>query len=350
MSIFSGNRALTLYAQLQPGGPRVIPNSTGTWTNAGVAQMRFDTFDPKSANPLNTPKYKTGNSSPMKGVRGRQGGSGSLSKPFIPSGAAGTAPDDDVILQSIFGAAPTTVASTSVTYALADAIKYLFVPFYNKNAGMSSPTNAYMLGATPTQATFKIGGDFLDYTVNFTAVGRGDSQNFSSYTGGDSILKGGLTTYPAEPTGLTLNGNVVPGFGSGSSAQFGGSSLAELRGSVEITINTGISSIPDGVNDAYITGFLRGLRTIGVSKIQCIDSDGTVLNTLKQNSFSKTPLNIALSVYGVVGSTSTFNLGNVQWDAFEWSENGDALDVSFPNAMAHQTSIAALDDFTMVLT
>jgi hypothetical protein len=350
MAIFSGNRALALYAQLQTGGPRAINNTSGTWTSTGVSKLRYYSWDPKAINPTNQPNYKTGNSSPMIGVRGRQGASGTLTGPLIPSGVAGTPPDNDVLMQAIFGKAAVVAAGISVTYSLADALFYLFMPSYNKNAGMSSPTNTYLMGAIPTQATFKLGGNFLDFSANFTAVGRGDSLTFASYTGGDALLKGALTAFPVEPSLPTQNGNVIPGFGSGGSAQFGGSTVAELRSTVDIQFDLGIAPVADGFNDAYPIGFLRGLRKVSISRIQCIDSDGSGLNALKTSSYNKVPIAIALSVGGVAGSTITFNLANVQVDGFEFSENGDALDVIFPNAMAHQTTSSSIDDATCVLS
>jgi hypothetical protein len=349
MSIFSGNRAQTVYAQLQSGGPRLINSSSSTWVNTNSAKLRFDSWNPTSANPTNSPTYKTGNSSPMIGVRGRQGASGSLSGPVIPSGVAGLIPDNDPIYQAIFGKAA-VVGSTTVTYSIADSIFYLFMPWYNKNPGMSSPTNSYLLGATPTQATFTLNGNFLQFSANFTATGRGDSLTFGSYAGGDTLLKGGLTTYPAEPGSVTQNGNVISGFGSGGSAVFGGSVLPELRGALAITMDLGISAIADGFNDAYPIGFLRGLRRVSISRIQCIDSDGAVLNTIKSLSYSKTPTAIVLTVGGVVGSTVAFTLNNVQFDGFEYTENGDALDVVFPNAMAHQTTSTAVDDSNLIFS
>lgn len=347
MSVPSSNRQQTLWAQLQPGGPRVIPNSTGTWSNTTAVKLRYDSFGLTPANAINTPTYKTGKRSPLLGVRGRQGVSWTLTKDLIPPGAAGTAPDDDPILQAIMGVANTTVASTSVTYNLGETMYYLFLSRYNKTPGASSPTNAYVLGGVPTSVKFTGGGNFLKYDISGSGVGSGDSVNFSSYTGGDAPLKGGLTTYAAEPGSATQNGNVVPGFGSGAGFSFNGSSLAEVRGTIEISMDLGIDVVEDAVNDPYPIAFIPGLRQISLSKIQCLDTDGTVLNALKAASFSKAANPVTLVFGNVAGSIITFTLNNVQAGAMTWAENGAALDVSFDGSSAHATSVSVTDDMTI---
>jgi hypothetical protein len=347
----SSNRQQTLWAQLQSGGARTVNNSTGTWTSTGAAKLRYDSFQLAALNAVNTPTFKTGKRSPMIGVRGRQGlQSCTLTKDLIPSGAAGTAPDDDPILQAIMGAANVTVASTSVTYSLGEAIYYLFLSRYNKTPGMSSPTNAYVVGAVPQTVKFTGGGNFLKYEVGFAGVASGDSQNFASYTGGDAVAKGALTTYPAEPGSATQNGNVIPGFGYGAGFSYNGSALAEVRGTIEISIDLGIDVIADGLNDPYPIAFIPGLRQISLSRIQCLDSDGSVLNALKQASFSKVATPVTLVFGNVAGSIVTFTLNNVQAGAMTWSENGAALDVSFDNSMAHETSVTSADDMTIAFT
>jgi hypothetical protein len=346
----SSNRPITLWAQLQTGGPRVVNNTSGTWNSTGAKKLRYDSFSVTPQNAINTPTYKTGKRSPLAGVRGRQGVTSTLSKPFIPSGAAGTVPDDDPLLQAIFGAAGVTVASTSVTYSLGETLYYLFLPRFNNTPGLSSPTNLYVLGGVPTSVRFTGGANFLNYEIQMAGVGAGDSQNFASYTGGDAVLAGALTSFPTEPGSATQNGNIIPGFGSGAGFKFGGSSVAEVRNQIEISVDLGIDVIADAINDPYPIAFIAGLRQISISRIQCLDSDGSVLNSLKQASFTKAPTPVSLQFGNVAGSIVTFNLSNVQPGAMSWSENGAALDVVFDKADAHETSATSTDDMTLVIT
>jgi hypothetical protein len=344
----SSSRDRKLFAQIITGA-RAIPNASGVWTNTGVQQVRFNTFGPTAENAVNSPTYKTGNRSRLIGLRGRQGGSWTLQKPFFPSGSAGTRPDDDPILQAIFGATGTVVASTSVTYNLTDTLNYLAFFDYNTTPGLSSPTNRYLLGAIPQSVKFTGGGNFLDMEISGTAVGIGDSVNFASYTGGDAVLTGGLTTYPALPT-ATVNGNVLPGFGSGAGFAIGGSTLYEVRGTAEISMSMGVEGISDALTDAYTIGYVGGERSIGVSNITCIDSDSTLLNSLKAAAFSKAPQTLTFVFGNVAGSIVTITLNNVQIGQNSWEESGAGLNIKFGNSPAAATSVSVTDEMKVALT
>jgi hypothetical protein len=347
MAVLSSSRLQTLWAQIQTGGARAIPNSSGTWTSTGVRKQRFNSFGSSSANALNTPTYKTGTRSPLLGVRGRQGVSWNLGIPLIPSGAAGTAPDADPILQSIMGAAGVVVASTTVTYSLGDALYHLFLSRYNKTTGATSPTNNYVLGGIVQSFRIIGGGNFLDMEISGAGIGAGDSVNFAGYTGADAILKGGLTTYPAEPGSATQNGNVIPGFAAGAGFTFGGSTIAEVRGTVEISGEMGVDVIADTISDAYPYGFVGGLRQISISRLQCVDSDSSLLNALKQAAYTKAASAATLTFGNVAGSIVTINLANLQIGANSWSENGAALDITFDKSDAHETSSSVSDDLVI---
>ncbi|HEX4138364.1 MAG TPA: hypothetical protein VHY84_27385 [Bryobacteraceae bacterium] len=348
MPVFSSSRDRTLYAQALTA-PRAVLNSAGVWTSTGVQKVRFNTFTLNPANTVNSPTYKTGLRSRLAGLRGRQAGSWTLQKPFFPSGSAGTAPDDDPILKSIFGATATIVASVSATYNLVDTLSYLFLPTYNKTPGASSPTNSYVLGGIPTACKFTGGGNFLDMEITGTSVGVGDSVNFASYTGSDAILQGGLSTYPAEPS-PTVNGNVIPGFGLGAGFSLGGSALAEVRGTAEVSMDLGIEAISDALNDSYVIGFIGGERSIGLSNITCIDSDGSVLNALKAASFTKTPQTIVLQFGNVAGSIVTITLNDVQVGNMTWQESGAALNIQFGQSGANATTSLLTNEMVLACT
>jgi hypothetical protein len=339
----------SLFAQIQTGGPRVINNTTGVWTNTGTQKVRFNSFTLSANNAINSPTYKTGQRSRLLGVRGRQSGTFTLNKPFFPSGTAGTKPDDDPILQATFGATGTVVAATSVTYNLTDALNFLFMPTYNTTPGATSPTNSYLVGAIPQSVKFTGGGNFLDYEIQGTSVAVGDSVNFASYTGADLVAAGGLTTFPAAPT-VSTNGNVLTGFGGGAGFSFGGSSVAEVRGTCELSMNLNVEPIADALDDAYIVGFVGGQREISVSNITCIDSDSTVLNTLKAASFSKAATPVVFVFGNVAGSIITITLPDVQLGGVTWQESGAGLNIQFGQSSAAASTSALTDEMKIVLT
>jgi hypothetical protein len=343
------SRLQTLWAQPLTAFS-TFPNTTGTWTNTGAIKQRYDQFDPQGINPVNSPTYFTGTSSPLIGTRGRQNANWTLAMPLIPSGTAGTAPDSDPILQAIFGGAPTIVASTSVTYNLLDTVSPLGLFWYNKNANETTPTNYYILGACPTTVTFILNQNFLSFRAQGFGYGRGDSTSFASYTSGDAGLKGGLTAYPVEPGSVTQNGNIISGYGNGAVATFDSNSTLELRGQVEIEIATGLEGLGDTFANSYQVAAGRGLRTVRMQRIQCVDSDGTTISNLKAKAFSKSAINIALQVNGAAGNIATFNLKNVQLGGSEISVNGSFLDIIWNDNQAHASSAGVTDDATLVLT
>jgi len=310
------SRRQTLWAQVQTAFS-TFPNTSGTWTSTGAIKQRYDEYTSRSLNPVNSPTYYTGKSSPLIGTRGRQGAEWNLAMPFIPSGTAGTDADAGPILQSVFGGAPTIVAGTSVTYNLLDTVSPLGLFWYNQNSNETNPTNYYILGGCPTQFTFILNQNFVSMRGQGFGYGRGDSTSFSSFTGGDAGLKGGLTVYPAEPGVVTQNGNVIPGYGSGAAATFDGNATLELRGQVEITVDTGLEGLGDTFANAYQVAAGRALRRVSMNRIQCVDSDGTTISNLKAKAFSKTPITIALAVGGTAGNTITFTLANVQLGSAE---------------------------------
>jgi hypothetical protein len=347
----SSSRDRALYAQIQTGGPLVVPNAAGVWTNTSAQKVRFNTFTLAAANAINSPTYKTGLRSRLLGVRGRQSGSFTLQKPFFPSGTLGTKPDDDPILQSIFGATGAVSAGVSVTYSLSDALNFLFMPTYNTTPGAASPTNSYCLGAIPQSVNFTGGGNFLDYEIQGMSIGVGDSVNFAGpYAGGDLELAGGLTTYPAAPTGVTTNGNVIQGFGSGAGFSIGGSTLYEVRGTCEIAMNLGVEAIGDGLSNAYIIGFVGGEREINISQITCIDSDSTLLNSLKAAAFAKTTQSLSFVFGSVPGSIVTINLPYVQVGGWTWQESGAGLNIQFGNSAAAASTTLVTNEINIVLT
>lgn len=356
MSVYSGSRLESLYVQKQSAA-RTFTNSSGTWTNTGAQLCRHDKFTATPNNPINSPVFKTGDLSLLAGIRGRQSGTATYAGPLIPSGTAGTAPDLDAILQSVFGATATIVSSTSVTYNLGKTVYPIGFFRYNKSGG-SSPTNTYALGCAPTQ--FKLSGNqsFLNIDTTFAAVGIGDSVNFASYSGSlDAVLAGALSTYPAEPSSPSVNGNVLSGFGNTAGIKFACSSLSlsstaipEFRGTVELTCDTGITQIADTMNDYYALDYARGIRKWMLGNITAVDSDSSNLNILKQAAFSKATMTVTMVFGSVAGSIVTVTVNNVQTDGMELVENGDTFDVRFPNAMAHGSSISSANDVVIAFT
>ena len=346
MAIFSSNRLQTVYVQNQAANSlRSILNTAGTWTNTGAKKLRFTTFTMTPTRAVVDVPYKTGNSSVPVGVTGRASATFSGTMPLILSGAAGTVPDLDPVFAHIFGQPGTVVASTSVTYNLADAIITSCFFWYDKN-NLATPSNMYLLGAIIKSWKLSFNGAFPTLQIDGEAVYAVDQVYFASFTGPDAIVKGGLTTYPAEPS-VATTGNAQQGFGGTLTVD--GNSMTP-RGNLEISGVTGLELAADGYPDAYPFAVIRGQRRISFGSMTFLNDDSTGIVNLKQKSESKASINASLVLGATAGSICTVNLNNIQLTKNSFSENGTFLDVNFANSPAHASSTTVTDDATIALT
>ena len=353
MAVYSASALDAVYVQAQAANtPRTIPNAAGTWTSAGSILARHESLQLTSNRAVADRPDKTGTKSRLVGITARTSGSFTYTGPLVPNGAAGTAPDLDPILQSLFGQPATIVAATSATYNFLDSG---FIPIsffrYNKSGG-SSPTNFYAGGCLVQRLTLHLGGDYLMMTVEGKCVVVGDSAQFASYTGNDAIAKLGLTTFPAQPVGgapNTVSGTPINGFGG--TATFDGQSMAELRGATNITFNSGLDFVEDAFQDGYPFAIVSGRRSVTIGSLRFIDSDTSALNNLKTKAFTKSAINISIAVNNTAGSIVTINLNALQLQNYNLVENGPAFDIVYNGeSPAHATAVANTNDATLVFT
>ncbi len=353
MAVYSASALSRVFAQLQASNtPRTITNSSGTWTNTGSILTRHASCSFTRQRGVSPRPDKTGTRSSLVGIPGRTGGAFSWSGPLIPSGAAGTAPDlGEIFLKSAFGQAGTVVASTSVTYSFADTGIFPFALFMFNRSGGSSPTHEVAFGCVPQRIVLTFGGEYVMMSVDGKCVAIMSSTEFASYTGNDAVAKGGLTTFPAEPSSggpLAVTGSPIAGFGG--TATFAGNAMAELRGTYSITINTGLDLVEDAYQDGYPFAVTLGKRGVSLSSLRFLDSDGSALNTLKQNAFTKTAFDVSIAHNNVAGSIITPTLKSVQLAASQIVENGNTFDITFGDSMAHASAIGNVDDLAIAFT
>ena len=337
--VYSGSRLRTLYAVLQSTDLR-----TANATTTGAKFIRFEELTINPDRPLTEPTYKTGTSSPLIGILGRSANSRwTLRAPLIPSGTAGTPPDTDPILQSIFGAAP-----TGSSYALSDAILPLTIYHFDKTPGSAHPDNFFILGAVPETVTFTVNGPMLEFTVEGRCVGICHTSTFANYTGVDAVLKGGLTAFPTEPGSATTSGNIQPGFGG--SATFGGTAALELRGSPRIVISTGIEYFTDAIGEYYPVAALRGLRTINISGAAFAYSDSAILQSILVSAFTKGAQSVVISLTPSTGNNTAFTLANAQLGSSTFQESGAFMDIQLSDIRAHTAAVNTSTDLTLVFS
>jgi len=300
-------------------------------------------IDMPTATELVQPTFKIGSGGKLVGIPGRQGGAsvrGSFA--FFLSGTAGTAPDADTMLASIFGKA-SVAGGGSVTYGFGFATLPFLIAVYNRID--VAATNRLSWGNIPTRCTLNLGGGgyfMIDYEgqAGYTLI----SDKFATET---TIAKAGLSAFPTEPTAAAVGNIILPYNGS---ATFGGLATAEFI-SAQLEIVTGAASRNDGYADAYTFASFPGTHMVNLKSLKFQDSTGAALAAIKNASVSKIPMDVTLVQSGSgAGYTATHILKNVQFGNAHWNDNGNALDVDFDDSTAGETTYTAVDAYSLVLT
>lgn len=345
-SIISSTYKYRLYVQLQTL-LRQFNNTSGTWTSTGAQYLPYESCSFTPGNPVEDQPFKTGAGSDIAGVGGRHNGTFTINFPWIPSGAAGTKPNLDQVLVSIFGAAATVAAGVSVTYAFTDAINPLSFFFYDES-GQSTPTNLYCLGALPSKVRWTFNGKFAMMSVDFRCVVIGSSPQFSQYTGVDAVAAGGLTTYPTEPGSFTTIGSTVKGFGG--MVVVDSNTIGEVRKGLTVEVDTGYEWIEDGFADGYPAQAVVGKRKTSIGQLTVWNTDSAGILNMKAIGFLHTPVTGSITHNSVAGLISAFAFNQLQFPEGAFSEDGAVMNVDFNGAMAHATAAGLTNNFTLALT
>ena len=336
-----------VFIQAQGSGlARTIPNGTGTWTQTGVKLLRAPkdglTITPNI--PLTPVPWKTGTRSMQPGILGRKNASWSLNNlPIIPSGTAGSAPDAEALFAGIFGTAG-NVGGSAVTYAFSDTA---FLPFtlFGFRHGVATLTQRWAFGCIPKTASFTLNGNIFEMNCSGDAVYAADSDSFS---GDDTIGKGGLTAVPTEPSNPTVVGAVQSSF-TGSCIINNTDMALDVR-TLNVTVNPGSSLIGDLFKDAYMNTPVGGAREV-TCQVGIVDNDSTALVNIKKLAKAKTATDVTIIVGVIAGSIVTFNLKSVQLAVPEYKdEDAGMVMVNFGSSPAHGSAIANIDDLTIVFS
>ncbi|HXS93183.1 MAG TPA: hypothetical protein VN736_01190 [Candidatus Limnocylindrales bacterium] len=342
MSNYALNRLRRLYMAAQTD-PLTLPSSI---TNTNYCL--FSSLDIVGEQQVIRRPDITGSRQDLIGLPGRHTGTWSVSMSLAGSGSAGTAPDCDPLLQAIFGAANTAVASTSNTYSLSDNIITCALYHYrHAQNGTTALTQQISMGSTVTQATFSLGSDIATLSANGRSIFVLDSDNWSAYTGVFSGAKGGLSAFPSEPSSPVFHG--VPVVGFTGSLTTDSNSVAELK-SMTIKVTTGNQIVDDTFGQYFGSGVQGDFRTIDVS-LTLDDSDSAAMLDLKQKAFSFAPINIVAVCGTTAGNTWTFNLNQVQMVNPKFSPGPKGrMRLDFNASVAHGTTLSGLDAFSLALT
>lgn len=287
-----------------------------------------------------TPRDKTGTRSVPEGARGRAAGRWSYQGSLYASGTGGTAPDADPLFQLLFGQAPTTGGGT-VTYALSDNI--ISGNFWSYRRP-STIEQRVALGAVLTNFQFNLGQDIAEWSCDGECMYVLGSSNFSSM---DTTQKGGLASFPVEPSAPVTNyGGVIAGFTGAITID--SQTLALIR-TATIKGNTGNQLIRDVFNTYYAVATQGDARNFTFS-FNTYDEDSAGLAALKLVADNKTPVSATLQVGTVTGNIFTFTLNGIQLQSQTYDDSQLSFTVDFPDSRVHGSSLTALDELQLVVS
>lgn len=345
-------RFYRLYSQIQTSAYNVVNNSTGTWTSTGTQLQRIEegSFTWTRSAPYSRFPVLTGTRSEVAGIRGRKNGpSWSIrGMPIIPSGAAGTVPDIDTILQNIFGAAATIVASTSATYNFSDAGTFPLSLFFFNHANPSTMSSIYLWGAFVRQWTINFNGPFLTIDLDGFFGWGATSTSFSTI-----VTQGGagsLTTFPTEPVSPTTNGQPIAGFGQGYTMTIASQSVELKTRVASISGETGWLPIQDVYGSPYPIAAVGDSRRMAI-QFSALDDDSTALNTLKTDSEGDNTTYTGTIVAGATaGSIMTSVLNNIQLTTWGMSDQGAVVNFDLPTSYGHASAPGQTNDMTLAFS
>ncbi len=319
-----------------------IPNTTGTATvsNSDCCLITSLTTEAK-VNEIERPDL-TGSLDRIVAQGGRRIASWAASMSAAPNGAAGTAPDCKNFLQGIFGAAGTVVASTSVTYSLADALFYLAIwDFMNL---VPNATQKCCFNSLVQKFEAAFGGDVP--TFSFSGEGSWVYDNDQAADGTTpTAAKGGLTAWPSVPSSPVVNGTFPQGFKV--TATIDSNAYTNIvSGKVALSV---MRELLKTGNTEFATAGVPGDRLVNLDWSMA-DNDSANLRTLKQKAFTRTPVNATFVIGTVAGNIWTHQLNNIIVPKPTYSAQGTRRVVNFSGAVAYPSSISAKDQYTLKAT
>lgn len=321
----------------------VLESTFGTAVNpVGADCCLITSFSTQAAQGEIQRPDKTGSLGETVGIPGRRNASWSASLSAAGSGAAGTVPDSDVLLQLAFGKAAAVSAGVSVTYALDDNCYSASLWHYNAPSGVAQYV---AIGSIANQARFSIGSDVPMIDLNGAALWVYDSDQQADGTT-DTTAKGGIAgALPAEPT-PTVNGKPPAGF----------TGTVTLDGQTYSTFRTGTITLAcareipgDTFNSYYGSTPASGTRSVTLD-FSIYDDDSANLKTLKQKSFSKALVDLIFTVGTVAGNKWTYTLKQVMLPVPTVDYGSTRRALSFSGCRAHDTTISSKDALALVIT
>jgi hypothetical protein len=344
--VFDRNERMYLQVEGSAAWGTVL-NTSGTATVAGSNYCRHISLELNPNQTIATRRDKTGTRSIPQGTASREDGNWKCQLSLAGNGAAGVKPDADPFLQAIFGKAPTIVATTSVTYSLADSIPSLDIwSFRTDSLGTGNPNQRVGVGSIVETATWSMSADqeIAEWSLEGVSKLVLDSFGFAARTtAGDTEGKSGLTAFPAEPGSPVSNGNAAQGF-------YG--SLT-LDSQVLTTIKSATIKVETGNKFSKVFGSkFPGCPIGAVRKVtfacDLYDGSDAATKDIYARAFDKNPITGTVVLGNQPGNTHTFTITGLQLAPYTYDESDDTYALKFADSMA--TSNAGLTELTYAIT
>lgn len=306
--------------------------------NSNACRLTRGSFTPQF--PTMIRRDKTGSFSIYGEQLGRIGGTWSLEMDVAGNGSAGTAPDCGPLLNAAFGALPTIVTSTSVTYNNSDASYMIDIWDFSP----SGYAQFAALGCVVSDLELSWGDNFATLRASGDCVIIMDNTYFTSVP--VAAWKLGLTSYPTEPTTPVTNGNAVVGFDG--IATLDGNVISEITtGSFRYT--TGRRMIRDTFGSYIATGIEQAKRNVTMQFMMNDAIDANLIDLITKSKL-KTAVTLAMQMGTTAGNIWSPTLNNVMLNPPTRQDGQLRFMWSFPQSMGQETSLTSKDECVLALT
>ena len=277
---------------------------------------------------------KTGDRSILKGIKGREVAQWTTQMSLVTSGSS-SVPDCDVLLQMLFGDAP-----SGRTYTLSDLIVTGNLWRFRDPSTLDQQV---ALGSVLQRATFTLGQDIAEWSAEGQALAVLGSNFFGA---ADTTQKGGLGSFPTRPSAPVANGDAIAGFTGQMTVD--GITLATIR-TATIKVETGNALVTDTFGSYYATSAEGDERGVMFS-FNLYDDDTTGAETIKEAADSKAPITATVQIGTVSNNIFTFTINGIQLESPDLDDNQRRFVATYKDSPAHESSIGAKDEFSLVIT
>lgn len=246
------------------------------------------------------------------------------------------------------GSGSYTVSSASATitgilYTVSDA-GYSFDMWSFRNINGSTTTNLEQRVAGSciiTDLSISFGGDFATLTARGDCLCILDSVYFSSSS---TAEKGGLGSFPTEPSAPITNGYPAPGFTGAITVD--AQAVAEIK-TGSVSIRTGRHLIRDSFGSYTATGIEATERLVTIS-LDMDDTDSAALANMKIKSKTKAPIAYSIQMGTVAGNIFTVSAANLILNPPAITEGQIRYRSSFSGGQSYASTYTSKDELALV--